>query len=74
MCYGPGVEDYSEAQRVLVWLVEHSYADSFDAALQRADRDTRDFLRQRWPAIVKVAEALRERGRLEAHEVVKLCE
>jgi hypothetical protein len=67
------VEDYSEAQRVLVWLVEHSYAESFDAALQRADRETRDFLRQRWSVIVKVAEALQARGRLEAYELLQLC-
>lgn len=63
-----------EAEGELLWLEAHNYAADFGAASERAFRETRNFLRQRWPAINRVAEALRRAGRLYALDVVRLAD
>lgn len=72
--FGPASGDFERAQLPINWLVERGFSEDPDAAWRRAEADTRAFLRKHWDAVERVAEALLQRGRLEAEEVAALVE
>ncbi len=67
-----GRADMAQAGQGIKWLVERGFAPDSAAAWRRAERDTKDFVHDEWPAIERVAEALRTHGGLEASEVLRL--
>lgn len=68
-----GRVDYQQAQALFRQLIDDGYARDMAAAHDRAEEETRAFLRLRWKAIERVARPLAQRGRLEAAEVVALA-
>lgn len=70
---GPASGDHEEAQATIAWLVDRGFAVDADAAWRRAEASTQAFMRQRWSAITRVAEALVQRGRLSADDVAALA-
>jgi hypothetical protein len=72
-CPGEGAaDDADRADEIIDWLLDRGFAADRPTAWQRSQRELRDFLCHRWPAITRVAEALRKRGRLEPTDVVAL--
>ncbi len=74
VCLTRGRDDWQGAKLAIRWLAAKDFAPSEAKAWERAERETLDFLRSRWPAIERVAAGLLERGRLEAEEVRRLLE
>jgi hypothetical protein len=68
-----GAEDYRATQEPIAWLVARGYAATERAAWRHAESETLVFLRERWPAITRVAAALLKSGRLSALEVHELA-
>jgi hypothetical protein len=66
--------DEYKAQESADWLASHGFAGDDTAARRSAAVYTKFIVRSRWPAITRVAEALRLNGQLEADEVVRLCQ
>jgi hypothetical protein len=67
-----GAQDFAEARPIVIDLVERGYAEDERAAWRRADRDTGDFLRDRWTAVTALAAALAWAGRVPADDLVRL--
>ena len=68
-----GADDYRAAQESIAWLVARGYVATERAAWGRAESETLMLLRDRWPAITRVAAALLSSGRLSALEVHELA-
>lgn len=65
-------EDWSEASRLLTSLVDRGLADNFDGAYLRAEEETRLMLKACWWTILRVSEALQERGALSPEQLVSM--
>lgn len=74
ICLTRAREDMEEGREAVRWLVRRGFAVSIEAAWERAERETLDFLRDSWSAIERVAAGLLERGSLEADEVRRLAD
>jgi hypothetical protein len=69
VCMTSGREDFEEARQAVDWLTARGYANSREGAWDRAERETLEFMRARWPDIERVAAGLLQRGKLTAREV-----
>lgn len=64
-----GREDWQAAHPYITWLVKHGYASAEHDAWRRAERETRQFIRDEWPTIERVARALLAHGYLNAERI-----
>ena len=67
-----GSMDWQHAKHWISLLVSHRYAECSNAAWMRAEQETREFLRNHWAKIERVAAALLAQGVLEPAELAAL--